>query len=120
MSDNSRYISGHRLPGAEAEVLDVLLDAAGPLTVSELKDALAQVRATTTVATLLGRLADRGLVKRQLRERVFEWSPVADRDGLQVLALRQVLDHLDEPSPAVIGFLESLTKGRQSPGGERA
>jgi predicted transcriptional regulator len=119
MSETSRYISGHRLPRAEAEVLEILLDAAGPLTVSELKDALPQARANTTIATLLGRLSDRGLVQRRLRERVYEWSPVADRDGLQVLALRQVLDRLDEPSPAVIGFLESLTKrkgrGRRAP-----
>ncbi len=110
MTDTTRYISGHRLPGAEAEILDALLDAPGPLTVSELKDTLYQPRAHTTVATLLSRLADRGLVERQLRERTYEWRPVADRDGLQVLALREVLDHLQEPSPAVIGFLRSLTK----------
>jgi predicted transcriptional regulator len=112
MTDTTRYISGHRLPGAEAEVLDTLLDAPGPLTVSELKDALPHPRAHTTVATLLSRLADRGLVERQLRERTYEWRPVADRDGLQVLAIREVLEHLDEPSPAVIGFLRSLTKRR--------
>ncbi len=110
MTDTTRYISGHRLPGAEAEILDALLDAPGPLTVSELKDALSQRRAHTTVATLLSRLADRGLVERQLRERTYEWRPIADRDGLQVLALREVLDHLDEPSPAAIGFLRSLTR----------
>lgn len=115
MTDSTRYISGHRLPRAEADVLDALLDAPGPLTVSELKDALPHGRAHTTVATLLSRLCERGLVKRQLRERAYEWLPVADRDGLQVLAVRAVLAHLDEPSPAVIGFLRSLTTPTERP-----
>jgi predicted transcriptional regulator len=110
VSDSSRYVAGHRLPGAEADVLETLLDADGPLTVSELQAALPGARAHTTVATLLSRLADRGLVARRTRERVYEWHPVADRDGLTVAALRAVVDHLDEPGPAVIGFLEELTK----------
>jgi predicted transcriptional regulator len=109
MSDN-RHIAGHRLPGAEADVLEALLDAPGALTVSELQQALPAPRAHTTVATLLGRLAERGLVERSLRERVYEWRPIADRDGLAVLAVRQVLDHVDEPGPALIGFLRELAQ----------
>ncbi len=73
MSESSRYVAGHRLPGAEAEVLNVPRDTAGPLTVSELQAALGGSRAHTTVATLLSRLAARGLVQRGLRERVCEW-----------------------------------------------
>lgn len=115
MTETTRYVGGHRLPGAEAEVLETLLDAPGPLTVGELKEALPRARAQSTIATLLSRLAERGLVKRQLRERTYEWAPVADRDGLQVLALREVIDRIDESSPAVIGFLRSLTK-RKRPG----
>lgn len=117
MSESSRYVAGHRLPGAEAEVLEVLLDdAAGPMTVAELQAALGGARAHTTVATLLSRLADRGLVRRGLRERVYEWEPVADRDGLAVTALRQVLDQLEEPGPAVLGFLEDVTRRRRGSG----
>ena len=96
-------------------MLEVLLDAAGPLTVSELQAALGGSRAHTTVATLLSRLAERGLVQRNLRERVYQWKPVADRDGLAVTALRQVLDQLEEPGPAVLGFLEDVTR-RRGPG----
>lgn len=115
MSASSRYVGGHRLPGAEADVLEALLDAAGPLTVSELQGALGGSRAHTTVATLLSRLAERGLVQRSLRERVYEWKPVADRDGLAVVALRQVLDQLEEPGPAVLGFLEDVTRRPKRP-----
>lgn len=115
MSESSRYVAGHRLPGAEAEVLEVLLEAPGPLTVAELQAALGGARAHTTVATLLSRLADRGLVERRLRERVYEWRPVADRDGLAVAALRQVLDQLEEPGPAVLGFLEDVARRRRAP-----
>lgn len=114
-----RYVAGHRLPGAEAEVLEALLDATGPLTVGELQAALAGARAHTTVATLLSRLAERGLVRRGLRERVYEWQPVADRDGLAVTALRQVLDQLEEPGPAVLGFLEDVTRRRRGRRPER-
>lgn len=110
MRETTRYVSGHRLPGAEAEILETLLDAPGPLTVAELREALPHARAQSTIATLLGRLAERGLVERQLRERTYEWAPVADRDGLQVLALRAVIDRIDDSSPAVVGFLRSLTK----------
>lgn len=112
MSESSRYVAGHRLPGAEAEVLEALLDAPGPLTVTELQVTLGGSRAHTTVATLLSRLADRHLVERRLRERIYEWAPVADRDGLAVAALRQVLDQLEEPGPAVLGFLEDVTRRR--------
>lgn len=115
MSERSRYVGGRRLPGAEAEVLEVLLDAGRPLTVAEVQVALAgPLRAHTTVSTLLTRLAERGgLVVRRRRERGYEWSPAGSREELAVNALREVLAGVEDPDAVVLGLLESLKPPRR-------
>lgn len=109
MSDQPRYVCGHRLPQAEAEVLEALLEAGRPLTVSEMQASLGgRPRAHTTVSTLLGRLAERGLVERREERRPYAWAPAGTREELAVAALRQVLDRVEDPDAVVLGFLRSL------------
>lgn len=120
MGEHFRYVSGHRLPQLEAEVLELLLDAERPLTVAEVQSALSgRPRAHTTVSTLLTRLAERGLVERLDARRPYTWRPADTREGLAVAALRQVLDRVEDPDAVVLGFLESLkgTGGRRDRGG---
>ncbi len=120
MNEARRYVCGHRLPALEAEVLELLLAAPAPMTVSEVQNALAgNRRAHTTVSTLLTRLRDRGLVVRGARERVYEWAPAASAQALTIAALQQVLDGIEDPDAVVLGFLDSVRSNRAGhrPGG---
>lgn len=120
MSERSRYVCGHRLPALEAHVLELLLDAERPLAVAEVQAVLSGPRrAHTTVSTLLARLAERGLVKRRKRGRLYEWEPAGTREGLGVSALRHVLDRVDDPDAVVVGFLESVRGSRPRRSGRK-
>jgi predicted transcriptional regulator len=113
MSEGHRYVCGHRLPALEADVLELLLAAPGPMTVAEVQSALSGApRAHTTVSTLLTRLRDRHLVTRGLRERVYEWWPAASAQELTIAALEQILVGVDDPDAVVLGFLDTL-RGRR-------
>lgn len=95
-------------------MLELLFAAAEPMTVAEVQEALpGQRRAHTTVSTLLSRLAERGLVDRRSRGRVYEWFPAASKQELTVRALEQVLDGVDDPDAVVLGFLESVRGKRR-------
>ncbi len=109
MSEGRRYVCGHRLPAAEADVLELLLAAARPMTVAEVQAELpGGRRAHTTVSTLLGRLAERGLVDRRRRGRLYEWFAAGSPQELAVAALHQVLEGVEDPDAVVLGFLESV------------
>jgi predicted transcriptional regulator len=113
MSEPRRYVCGHRLPALEADVLELLLAAPGPMTVAEVQQALAGTpRAHTTVSTLLTRLSDRGLVSRRPRDRVYEWLPAGSAQELTIAALHQVLDGVDNPDAVVLGFLDTVRGAR--------
>ncbi|WP_249011875.1 BlaI/MecI/CopY family transcriptional regulator [Conexibacter sp. DBS9H8] len=114
MSEGRRYVCGHRLPALEADVLELLLAAAGPMTVTEVQGALTGApRAHTTVSTLLTRLRERGLVTRELRDRVYAWAPAASAQELTIAALEQILDGVDDPDAVVLGFLDTV-RGRRA------
>jgi predicted transcriptional regulator len=118
VSEGRRYVCGHRLPALEADVLELLLAAQAPMTVAEVQHALGGTRrAHTTVSTLLTRLADRGLVTRRPRGRVYEWSPAGTAQELTIAALHQVLAGVEDPDAAVLGFLDSVrgTRPRRPP-----
>jgi predicted transcriptional regulator len=106
MSERRRYVCGHRLPAAEADVLELLLEQERPLSVAEIQVALpGRRRAHTTISTLLGRLAERGLVTRSARSREFEWSPAGSEHELALGAIEQVLANVNEPDAVVLSFL---------------
>ncbi len=102
-------VAGHRLPATEAEVLKVLLAAGTPMPVGEVQDRLGgRPRAHTTVLTLLSRLVDRGLVDREPGGRGHRYFAVGTEQELAVNALERVLGTLDDPSDAVLAFIDRL------------
>jgi predicted transcriptional regulator len=120
VSEGRRYVCGHRLPGREADVLELLLATPAPMTVAEVQQALTGTRrAHTTVSTLLTRLADRGLVTRRQRGHVYEWSPAGTAQELSINALYQVLDGVDDPDAVVLGFLDTVRGKRSRPPGTK-
>lgn len=102
-------VAGHRLPGAEAAVLKVLLAAGRPLVVAEVQEHLdGRQRAHTTVLTLLSRLADRGLVLREQSGRGHSYFAAGTEQELAVAALENVLQTLDRPADALVAFIDRL------------
>lgn len=102
-------VAGHRLPAAEAEVLKVLLAAGTPLLVGEVQGRLdGRTRAHTTVLTLLSRLTERGLVDREPGGRGHRYFAVGTERELAVDALERVLGTLDDPSDALLAFIDRL------------
>lgn len=117
MGERRRYVCGHRLPALEADVFELLLDSGRPLSVAEVRDALpGPARAHTTVSTLLTRLAERGLVRREKRDGHYEWSPADTPEGLAVSALKEVLSGVEDPDAVVLGFLQSLKRSSRRRG----
>lgn len=113
MAERWRYVCGHRLPALEADVLELLLDSGRPLSVAEVRAALpGPTRAHTTVSTLLTRLAERGLVRRERRGGRYEWEPADTPEGLAVAAVSEVLATVEDPDAVVLGFLRSA-RGRR-------
>lgn len=118
MTDPRRYVCGHRLPGLEADILELLLDADGPMTVAEVQSALpGPRRAHTTISTLLTRLSERGLVDRRGRARLYEWFPAGSAQELAVAALERVLDGVEDPDAVVLGFLKTRRGANRRRGG---
>ncbi len=76
--------------------------------VSELIPLLDQAGAHTTVLTLLARLQDRGLVRRDGDGRAHRYRAAGDEQQLAVMALQRVLDSLDDPNTAVVAFVDRL------------
>lgn len=114
MTEQRRYVCGHRLPAVEADVLELLLRFGEPMTVAEVQSSLPGTRrAHTTVSTLLTRLGDRGLVQRRSRGRVYEWFPAGSAQELAVAALEQVLEGVEEPDAVVLGFLKTLRRRKR-------
>jgi predicted transcriptional regulator len=102
-------VAGHRLPSAEAEVLRVLLDADRSLLVTEVRDRLpGRQRAHTTVVTLLGRLVERGLARREGSTRGHQYPPAGTEEELAVAALNNVVGSLDDPAAAVVAFINQM------------
>jgi|GEM_PF-1490692 len=106
-----RYVSGHLLPAFEADVLELLLRAGRPLSVAEVQASLpGPSRAYTTVATIIGRLVERGLVVGERSGRLYRYRPVGDERRLAELALDRLLESVSDPEAVILGFLRRKGK----------
>jgi predicted transcriptional regulator len=80
----------------EAEVMDVLRAAAGPLSPGQVRERLAEDLSYSTVVTIVSRLHAKGLLERERTGRAFVYRPVDDasRAASQMSqALRAGSDH---------------------------
>lgn len=97
---------GKVLGPLEAEVMRILWGARGPLSVRDVLDRLNRPRrsalAYTTVMTVMSRLAEKGILRRQPEGRGYRYEP-AVRDAAEI-AVRSVVRDFGES--AVAHFLE--------------
>ena len=84
----------------ELEILKILWRL-GESGIGPLRDTMRERRdvATTTVATMLGVMKDKGLVTRRRGERGYVWSAVAREDATAKAMLGKLLDSMFDGSP---------------------
>ena len=95
----------------ESEVMDVTWER-GDVTVRDVHETLSKSRpvAYTTVMTTMGRLADKGLLRRVEDQRAHRFVPLVTRDQYANSAVKSVVDWLVTQfrDPAVAYFLDRV------------
>jgi predicted transcriptional regulator len=85
----------------EVEVMDVLWERGGA-TVAEVRDALEDEMAYTTVLTVLRRLEDKGYVGHEEEGRAHRYHPLIQRQEVQESALERLTRRLFQGSPELL------------------
>ncbi|MEP7046658.1 MAG: BlaI/MecI/CopY family transcriptional regulator [Ilumatobacteraceae bacterium] len=94
----------------EHDIMAVLWAADGPLQPGEIKDRLGSELAYTSVATVLGRLHTKGLVKRTESGRAYAYESRIDESQLAVRRIGEVLSSASDKGQVLAGFVGSLSK----------
>ncbi|MFF7969683.1 BlaI/MecI/CopY family transcriptional regulator [Streptomyces sp. NPDC007903] len=103
--------AGERRPAGELEasVLAALCAASEPQTAAEVRAAIPQELARTTVATLLARLQEKGAVGRTPGRRGFLYYAVEDSHSLTAQRMHRALDQDDDRSTVLARFVKGLS-----------
>lgn len=113
MSARRKHSLSEVLGPLEAEIMDVVWDS-GEVTVRDVHESLNGVKpiAYTTVMTTLGRLADKGLLKRNEEKAAHRYRPALSREQYARSTVKSVVDWLVNhfPDPAVAYFIDRVEK----------
>ena len=94
----------------EHDIMAVLWMAEGPLHPGDIKLRLGTTLAYTSVATVLGRLHVKGLVRRTESGRAFAYEACIDESQLAVRRIGEVLSSASDKGQVLAGFVGSLSK----------
>ena len=94
----------------EREIMTVLWAAGGPLPAAEIRARLSTKLAYTSVATVLGRLHTKGLVRRAETGRAFAYEACIDGSRLAAQRMGEVLAGASDTGRVLAGFVGSLSK----------
>lgn len=94
----------------EHEIMTVLWSATRPMQPGEVKAILASDLAYTSVATVLGRLTAKGLVRRTQAGRAFAYEAAVDESRLAAARIGEVLAAASDKHQVLAGFVGSLSK----------
>jgi predicted transcriptional regulator len=92
----------------ETEVLRALWNLDRPAAPGDVIDEMRTDLAYTSIATVLGRLCDKGLAFRNRAGRAYEYEATRSEADLTVQRLRTVLDAASDRESALVGFAEAL------------
>ncbi len=92
----------------ETDVLRALWTLDRPASPSDVIDEMGTDLAYTSIATILGRLCDKGLATRRRAGRAFEYAAASSEAELTAQRLRTVLDATSDRQSALAGFAQSL------------
>ena len=111
MTPRRRHTLAEVLGPLEAEVMEVTWDE-GEVTVRDVHETLSKSRpvAYTTVMTTMGRLADKGLLRRVEDQRAHRFTPLLSREQYADSTVKSVVDWLVSQfrDPAVAYFLDRV------------
>ena len=111
MTPRRRHTLAEVLGPLEAEVMEVTWDE-GEVTVRDVHETLSQSRqvAYTTVMTTMGRLADKGLLRRVEDQRAHRFTPLLSREQYADSTVKSVVDWLVSQfrDPAVAYFIDRV------------
>jgi len=93
----------------EHDILTVLWSAGRPLLPAEVKERLKTDLAYTSVATVLGRLHKKGLVRRDPAGRAYTYEAVLDEAALAGRRIKDVLSSATDRRAVLAGFVGSLS-----------
>jgi predicted transcriptional regulator len=98
----------------EAQIMEAVWEAEGPVSVEEVREALAakgKAAAYTTIMTTLSRLYTKGLLSREMRGKAYLYTPRVSRRELTSNVTKQVIDGLltTFAEPAMAYFVEALS-----------
>ncbi|WP_367137480.1 MULTISPECIES: BlaI/MecI/CopY family transcriptional regulator [Streptomyces] len=107
---------GERRPAGELEssVLAALWAAGRPQSAAEVRAAIPQPLARTTVATLLARLYEKGAISRRPGGRGFVYFPVEDSHGLTARRMHRELEQDDDRGIVLARFVDGLSPGDEA------
>ena len=94
----------------ESEVLSVLWQAKRSLTPAEVRSELSGGLAYTTVMTVLVRLHEKGLLRRDQRGRAFAYSASLSESELTARRMAEALGGTSDRISALTGFVGGLSK----------
>ena len=94
----------------ESEVLNVLWRGGRAMTPAEVRAELDGELAYTTVMTVLGRLCDKGVLRRRPRGRAFAYRPVVSEAELTARRMGEALAGTRDRERALSGFVGALSE----------
>ena len=93
----------------ESEVLAALWASGEPLTPSQVVDTLGSGLAYTTIVTVLTRLVDKGVVRRDPKGRTFQYTPLVSEGALTASRMRAALEGAHDRVDVLSHFASALT-----------
>jgi predicted transcriptional regulator len=92
----------------EADVLRALWAIGGPASPNDVIETMGTGLAYTSIATVLGRLCDKGLVRRERHGRAFHYEASRSEADLTAHRLCSILDAASDRQSALVGFVNAL------------
>ncbi len=92
----------------ETDVMRALWHLDRPASPSDVIDEMSTDLAYTSIATILGRLCDKGLATRKRAGRAYEYEATSSEADLTAKRLRSILDSTSDRQSALAGFAEAL------------
>lgn len=92
----------------ETDVLRALWELEAPASPSDVIAQMGTELAYTSIATILGRLCDKGLASRERRGRSYVYCAVSTESDLTARRLRALLDAASDRESALAGFVRVL------------
>ncbi len=93
----------------EQEIIAILTGSREPMTPAQVRTALGDELAYTTVMTVLGRLTEKGLVTRARSGRAFAYRAIPDGAEVTAHQMRRLLDSGDNRAAVLTRFVRTLS-----------